>query len=107
MVRNTLGESQIREIREVRHALGLFAVLSVLWWIVEFLTYAGRTEFDALDFGFIALVATGGWLLSRAWRARCPRCENPFFLNSGLPLGINLSLGCPFCGFCPQESRDA
>jgi len=31
MVKTTLAEREIREIREVRHALVLFAVLSVLW----------------------------------------------------------------------------
>ena len=98
MVNNTLAERKIREIREVRHALALLVVLSVLWWIVEFVTYAGRTEFDVLDLGFIALLVIGAWLASRAWQARCPRCANPFFVNSGLPLGVNLSLGCPYCG---------
>jgi len=106
MIKTILAEREIREIREVRHALVLFAALSALWWIVEFVTYAGRTRFDVLDFGFIALLVAGGWLVSRAWRARCPRCENPFFINSGLALGLNLSLECPYCGSCLKETSE-
>ena len=86
------------KIREIRRAIIIFGLLSVLWWMVEFITHVGRTAPDAVDAAFVAILAVGGWLVLQAWRARCPRCDNPFFLNRGLPLGFHFSSECPYCG---------
>jgi len=85
-------------IRELRRAILMFGLLFVLWWIVEFLNFAGRIGIDPLDVTGAAILAAGGWLALRAWQARCPRCGNRFFINSGLPLGFHLSSECPYCG---------
>jgi len=85
-------------IRELRRAILLFGLLFVLWWIVEFFNFAGRIGIDPLDVTGAAILAAGGWLALRAWQARCPRCGNRFFINSGLPLGFHLSSECPYCG---------
>ena len=36
-------------IRELRRAILMFGLLFVLWWIVEFLNFAGRIGMDPLD----------------------------------------------------------
>lgn len=87
-------------IREIRIALAVFAGLLVIWWVVEFLTFAGRSGgIDAFDFVLAPIAGIGGWLVYRAWHAPCPQCGNPFFVNRGLPLGFHLSNACPYCGF--------
>jgi hypothetical protein len=85
-------------IRELRRAILMFGLLFVLWWIVEFLNFAGRIGIDPLDAAGAAILAEGGWLALRAWQARCPRCGNRLFINSGLPLGFHLSSERPYCG---------
>jgi hypothetical protein len=86
-------------IRQVRIGLMISAGLFALWWIVEFLTYAGRTSaFDAFDFLFVLIAGAIGWLLYQAWQARCPQCGNPFFINRSLPSGFHFSTECPYCG---------
>ena len=101
------ARQQARRIREIRRALAVFAALFVLWWIVEFITYAGRAgALDAYDFAFVPILAIGGWLLFQAWRARCPRCGNPFFVNDGLPLGFHFTSQCPYCGLSLKELPD-
>jgi hypothetical protein len=95
------------KIREIRRAIVIFSLLSVLWWIVEFITYVGRTAPDAFDAAFVAILAVGGWLVFQAWLARCPRCDNPFFLNRGLPLGFHFSSECPYCGLSVNEPHEA
>jgi hypothetical protein len=99
----TDAERKIQQIRGIRRAALIFTALFVLWWPVEFITYAGRTDFDAFDFALAAIVITGIWLVSRAWCARCPECGNPFFVNCGLPLWFHLSLQCPYCSFNLDE----
>jgi DNA-directed RNA polymerase subunit RPC12/RpoP len=76
----------------------MYSLLFVLWWIVEFLNFAGRIGMDPLDVTGVAILAAVGCLALRAWQARCPRCGNRFFINSGLPLGFHLSSECPYCG---------
>ena len=100
-----LGEQPApARIRELRRAILVFGVLFVLWWIVEFLNFAGRIGIDPLDVTGAAILAAGGWLALRAWQARCPRCGNRFFINSGLPLGFHLSSECPYCGQSLDEA---
>jgi hypothetical protein len=99
----TDAERKIRHIRAIRRAALILTVLVTLWWPVEFITYPGRTGFDAVDLGFLAIVITAVWLVSRAWHARCPQCGNPFFVNRGLPLWFQLSLQCPYCSFNLHE----
>lgn len=95
-------------IRETKAALVVFAILFVIWWVVEFIIYAGRTGgVDAFDFVVAPIVGIGGWLLYRAWHAACPECGNPFFVNSGLPLGFHFSNECPYCGFSIAKSSSA
>lgn len=95
-------------IREIRTAIAVFAVLFVLWWVVEFITYAGRSGgIDAFDFLLVPIVGIGGWLVYRAWRMACPRCSNPFFVNSSLPLGVHFSEQCPYCGFSIRKLPEA
>jgi hypothetical protein len=65
-------------IRELRRAILMFGLLFVLWWIVEFLNFAGRIGIDPLDVTGAAILAAGGWLALRAWQARCPRCATDF-----------------------------
>jgi hypothetical protein len=79
-------------IRELRRPVMMFGLLFVLWWIVEFFNFAGRVGIDTLDVTGVAILAAGGWLALRAWQARCPRCGNRFFINSGLPLGFHFCL---------------
>jgi hypothetical protein len=87
-------------IRQIRIGLGAVAALFVLWWVVEFITYPGRAGgADAFDFVLAPIAGFGGWLVYRAWRAACPQCGNPFFVNRGLPLGFHFSTECPYCGF--------
>ena len=81
-------------IRELRRAILMFGLLFVLWWIVEFLNFAGRIGMDPLDVTGAAIFAAGGWLALRAWQSRCPR-GNRFFINSGLPLGFTSFFGVP------------
>jgi hypothetical protein len=95
------------KIREIRRAIIIFSLLSVLWWIVEFITYVGRADPDAFDAAFVAILAVGGWLALQAWRARCPRCDNPFFFNRGLPLGFHFSSECPYCSLSLNEPHEA
>jgi hypothetical protein len=91
-------------IRQVRIGLMIATALFVLWWIVEFLTYAGRTSgFDTFDFLFILIGSAIGWLLYQAWQARCPHCGNSFFINPGLPLGFHFSTQCPYCAARSNE----
>jgi len=91
--------STSRQIRQVRLGLMICAGLFALWWIIEFITYAGRTSgFDAFDFLFLLIVGALGWLLYQAWRVRCPQCGNPFFINASLPAGVHFSTQCPYCG---------
>ncbi len=68
-------------IRELRRAILMFGFLFVLWWIVEFLNFAGRIGIDPLD-------VTGAAILA----------ADRFFINSGLPLGFRLSSECPYYG---------
>ena len=57
-------------IRQVRIGLMISTGLFALWWIVEFLTYAGRTSaFDAFDFLFVLIAGAIGWLLYQACAA--------------------------------------
>ena len=66
-------------IRELRRAILMFGFLFVLWWIVEFLNFAGRIGMDPLDVtGVVAILAAGGWLALRAWQARCPAAATDF-----------------------------
>jgi hypothetical protein len=91
-------QAALSRIRQIRLGIMIFAGLFVLWWIVEFLTYAGRTSgFDAFDLTFVPIVGVIGWFLYQAWHVRCPQCGNPFFVNSGLPLGFHFSTQCPYC----------
>ena len=76
----------------------MFGLLFVLWWVVEFLNFAGRIRMDPLDVTGVAILAAGGWLALRAWQEQCRRCGNRFFINSGLPLGFRLSSECPYYG---------
>jgi len=54
----------------------LCALLGV-WWIIEFLIFAGRVDMDPLDVAGIAIFAAGGWAcppsmegaLSRVWQS--------------------------------------
>ena len=93
------AKAAFSRIRRVRIGLMISAGLFALWWIVEFLTYAGRTSgFDAFDFLFVLIVGAIGWLLYEAWQARCPQCGNPFFINRSLPSGFHFSTQCPYCG---------
>jgi len=92
------------KIRRVRIGLIISIGLFALCWIVEFLTYAGRTGvLDAFDLLFVLIAAAIGWLLYQAWRSRCPFCGNPFFVNSGLPLGFHFSTRCPYCSALLNE----
>lgn len=92
-------QAALSRIRQLRLALMIFAALFALWWIVEFLTYAGRTSgFDAFDFVVVPIFGVIGWLVYQAWHVRCPQCGNPFFVNPGLPLGFHFSTQCPYCG---------
>jgi hypothetical protein len=92
------ARATLARIRQVRLGLMISAGLFALWWIVEILTYAGRTAgFDAFDFLFVLIACAIGWLLYQAWQARCPHCGNPFFINPGLPLGFHFSIQCPYC----------
>ena len=101
-----LGQGAAK-IREIRRAVTIFGLLFALWWMVEFITYAGQTGADAFDAAFVAILAVGGWLVFRAWRARCPQCDNPFFVNRGLLLGFHFSSECPYCGFSLNELHEA
>ncbi len=85
-------------ILELRRAILIFGLLFVLWWIIEFLDFAGRTSIDPLDIAGVAILAAGGWLVLRAWQTQCLGCGNQFFINSSLPLGVNFSSECPYCG---------
>jgi hypothetical protein len=40
----------------------MFGLLFVLWWIVEFLNFAGRIGIDPFDITGVAILAAGGWL---------------------------------------------
>jgi hypothetical protein len=92
------AQAALARIRQIRFALMIAGALFALWWIVEFLTYGGRTSgFDAFDFLFVLLAGAIGWLVYQAWRARCPQCGSPFFINPGLPLGFHFSTRCPYC----------
>jgi hypothetical protein len=92
------AQAAFARIRQIRFGLMIAVALFALWWIVEFLTYGGRTgAFDAFDFLFLPLAGAIGWLVHQTWRARCPQCGNPFFINSGLPLGFHFSTQCPYC----------
>jgi ribosomal protein S27AE len=93
----------LARIRELRRAVLMFGLLFVLWWIVEFLYFAGRTELDPFDVTGFAILAAGGWLVLRARQARCPRCGNRFFVNPSLPLGFHFSSECPYCGLSLHE----
>ena len=84
-------------IRELRRAILVFGLLFILWWILEFLNFAGRVGMDPLDVTGVAILAAGGWLALRVWQARCPRCGNRIFINSGLPFGFHFSSECPYC----------
>jgi hypothetical protein len=103
MLFGTAHSQGVAKIREIRCAIIIIGLLSVLWLMVEFITYAGRTDPDAFDAAFVAILAAGGWLVFRAWRARCPRCDNQFFVNRGLLLGFHVSSECPYCGFSLNE----
>ncbi len=93
------AQSELSRIRQVRTGLLIAAGAFVLWWIVEFVTYAGRTSgFDAFDLLLILIAVAIGALLYQAWQSRCPQCANRFFINRGLPLGFHVSTQCPFCG---------
>lgn len=88
----------------MRIAFAAVAAIFLLWWVVEFATYPGRMGgVDAFDFVLAPIVAAGVWLVYRAWRATCPHCGNPFFVNRGLPLGFHWSTECPYCGFDLKE----
>jgi hypothetical protein len=100
-----LGQGAAK-IREIRRAVIIFGLLSVLWLIVELITYVGQTAADALDAAFVAILAEGGWLVFRACRVRCPQCDNPFFVNRGLSLGFHFSSECPYCGLSLNEPYD-
>lgn len=90
---------QLSRIRQVRRGLIICAALLAAWFMIEFVTYAGRTSgFDVFDFLFLLIAIAIGWLLYEGWRAECPGCGSPFFHNSGLPLGFHLSSQCPYCG---------
>ena len=92
------ARAALSKIRQLRIALLTFSALLGLWWIVEFLTYEGRRSgVDAFDFVIVPISIIIGWLVYQAWHARCPRCGNPFFINSGLPLGFHFSTQCPYC----------
>ena len=92
-------ETELSRIRQVRIGLMIAAGAFVIWWIVEFVTYAGRTSgFDAFDLLLILIAIAIGVLLYQAWLSRCPQCANRFFINRGLPLGFHFSTQCPFCG---------
>ena len=99
-----LGERPtLARIRELRRAILMFSLLFGLWWIIEFLNFAGRTDLDPLDVTGFAILAAGGWLVLRARQAQCPRCGNRFFVNPSLPLGLHFSSECPYCGLSLHE----
>lgn len=52
-------EGKSREIRGIRAKVLIFADLFAAWWIMELMTYDGRTGFDAYDFALIPILATG------------------------------------------------
>jgi hypothetical protein len=103
----SVEQAGIERIREIRRAIVVFAGLLVIWWIVEFVTYSGRSGVDAFDFVLVPLLAAGGWFVLQAWRARCPRCGNQFFINRSLALGCHLSNECPYCGINLNQQREA
>src|SRR6202022_4663106 len=71
-------QAALARIRQIRLGIMIFAGLLVLWWIVEFLTYAGRTRsFDAFDLTFVPIIGVIGWFLYQACHVRCPQCGNP------------------------------
>jgi hypothetical protein len=88
MLFGTALSQGVAKISEIRCAIIIFGLLSVLWLMVEFVTCSDRTEPDAFYAAFVAILAAGGWPVFRAWRARCSRCDNPFFVNRGLLLGL-------------------
>jgi hypothetical protein len=91
-------QAALSRIRQIRLGIMIFVGLFALWWIVEFLTYAGRTRsFDAFDLAFVPIIGVIGWFLYQAWHVRCPQCGNPFFVNPGLAVGFHLSTQCPYC----------
>ncbi len=100
-------QAGLARIREIRRAIAVFIGLLVVWWIVEFITYSGRTGVDAFDFVAVPILAIGGWLVFQAWRARCPRCGNQFFINRSLALGCHFSSECPYCGINLKQAREA
>ena len=85
-------------IRELRRAIFMFGLLFVLWWIAEFLNFAGRIGIDPLDVTGAAISAAGGWLRPASMAGAMSPLRNRFFINSGLPLGFHLSSECPYCG---------
>jgi len=87
----------LARIRGLRRAIIVLCALLGLWWIIEFLIFAGRIDMDALDVAGIAIFAAAGWLVLQAWKARCPACGNRFFVSSAMPLWFHLSSECPYC----------
>jgi len=65
-------------IRELRRAILMFGLLFVLWWIVEFLNFAGRIGIDPLDVTGAAILAAGGWLACEHGRRDVPAAATDF-----------------------------
>jgi hypothetical protein len=97
----------LERIRQIRRAIIIFVSLLVVWWIVEFITYSGRSGVDAFDFVALPIICIGGWLVYQAWRARCPRCGNQFFINRSLALGCHFTSECPYCGINLKQASEA
>ena len=87
----------LARIRGLRRAIIVLCILLTLWWILEFLNFAGRVSPDPFDVCGVAILAAGEWLVLQAWKARCPGCGNRFFVSSAMPLWFHLSSECPYC----------